>query len=452
MKCTIVTKRRRLGRGGSSRPVRLVGNAQGLILPLTLLVMVILGALAAAILSIGGSEAHIASNHLRAIQAQFLAEAGLEHAFNRINVLWNGSRASLTTNAGSLQPVPGIEANTPLGGAGNYTVQYQAAGLWTWRVVSTGAGAIGESQQIRRAVMSTFFTSPNAIMVNGSLDISGNTNVASTNGQCGNVHANGDLTLQGNAVINGDATESNNDVNVIGSSVVVAGVTRGYTPTETVPHIDPAALLADLKSNPDVRGSLNLDHLHQMKANGEVRDGNGGLITTLNNQDTHCGWTYTSGATAEWRFNDNTVPLGCDGTFYFEGNATVSGSPGDATDKWETTLIATGDINISGEPNIGADASYTVHDTLFYAGGDVKIQGNPSNSVTYDGLIAAHEQFELGGTTTITGFIIGENAPNTHGSLVNSNNNIVNANVSLTYDCGSNPPLQGPLRFLSWGL
>ncbi|PTL35091.1 hypothetical protein CLG94_11445 [Candidatus Methylomirabilis limnetica] len=435
------------------------GDNRGVALPLALMAFVVLGALSAALLAVGSSEVQIASNHLRGTQAFFLAEAGLEHTFNRVNVLWNTSRASLPTNAAyPPQPVPGIEANTPLGGAGNYTVQYQAAGLWTWRVVSTGVSAIGGSQQIRRAVMSTFYQSRNAIVANGDLTIGGSSFVSATNGQCGNVHSNGDLTLGGNTTILGYAAEADNGdpndadpVQVNGGSVNVTGGIRDHAPTEPLPHIDPAGFLADLKTNPMGMGAPPLDHLIQMKANGEVLDGSDALITTLADNGSYCGWTYTSGTPlAQWTFNDNTVLPDCNGTYYLEGNATVVGSPGSDATPWKTTLIATGDIDIQGKPTIQADANYTVSDTLFYSGRDIEINGTPSNG--YNGVIAAHEQFYLHGNGTFTGFIVGENAPNTVGSLVNANNNIVSGNIGLTYKCDANPPLQGPLRFLSWGL
>ena len=431
------------------------GDNRGVALPLALMAFVVLGALSAALLSVGSSEVQIASNHLRGTQAFFLAEAGLEHAFNRVNVLWNTSRASLPTNVGSPQPVPGIPADTPLGGAGNYTVQYQAAGLWTWRVESTGKAIVGSQQfpQIRRAIMSTFFQAKNAIVANGDLTIGGSADVSATDGQCGNVHSNGNLKLTGSNVhIHGDATETSTFDDDTGNPQV-DGVRLRNTPTETVPHIDPAAFLQDLKNNADVRGSLSLDHLYQVTVNadgkGEVRDGNGTLIETLNSGDTWmaCGWKYTAGTPlAEWNLNSSTP---CDGTYYFEGTVETQSAGTDA-DPWKTTLIATGDIKITGNPTIQADANYTVHDTLFYSGRDVDIFGTPSNG--YNGLIAAHEQFNLHGNGGFNGFIIGESALNTPGSLVNSNTNTVSGNITLMYKCDSNPPLQGPLQVISWGL
>lgn len=418
-----------------------VGDDRGLILPLTLLVMVILSALAFAILSIGGSEAQIASNHLRAIQAQFLAEAGLEHAFNELRT----TPIDVTNAPAALQNVPNIPANSPLGGVGNYTVQYQKTGDYTVRVVSTGTSAIGGSMQIRRAIMSTFFRSNDAILTNGNLTVGGSTDVLATGGTCGNVHANGSLTLNGsNVQINGDATASG-AYTTSGSPQVGSG-SGGSKPTETVPHIDPADFLTAAKAK------LPAGNLYQMTVNdagkGEVRDGSGTLLQTLNSGDTStCGWKYDAGSPATWEVGSGSGTP-CNGTFYFDGNATVSSSPGSNSDPWKTTLIATKDIKITGNPTISADSAYTVHDSLFIAGRDVQIQGTPSNG--YNGLIAAHEQFDFSGTGTIVGLIIGENAPDTPGSLVSANT--VTGNITLTYNCGSTPPLQGPLQILSLGL
>lgn len=418
-----------------------LGDDRGLILPLALMAFVVLGALAAAILSIGGSEAQIASNHLRAVQAQFLAEAGLEHAFN---TLYNSTQTppNLVTNASA--NLQNIVSNSSLGGAGSYAVQYQAAGDYTVRVVSTGASAIGGSQAIRRAIVSTLFRSNDAILTDGGMTVGGSTDVLATGGTCGNVHANGNLTLNGsNVTINGNATASG--TYTAAANPTVGSGSGGSKPTETVPHIDPADFLTVAKAK------LPVGNIIQMKADGKVLNGSGALLTTLASGGTYNGWTYTCSnspcppGTAAWQFSGNAGNV--DGTYYFEGNATVTGSPGNP-DPWKTTLIATGDIKITGNPTIGADAAYTVHDSLFIAGRDVQIKGTPSNG--YNGLIAAHEQFDFSGTGTIVGLIIGENAPDTPGSLVSANT--VNGNITLTYNCGSTPPLQGPLQFLSWGL
>jgi hypothetical protein len=407
---------------------RLKQNDRGLILPLALMAFVVLGALAAAILSTGGSEVQIASNHLRAIQAQFLAEAGLEHTFNTLRTTPN-----LVTIANAT--LQNIVPTTQLGGAGSYAVQYQAAGTNTVRVVSTGASAIGGSQTIRRAVMSTYFHSNDAILTNGDLTISGNTGVLSTGGQCGNVHTNGDLQLIGSAIdIAGNATASGT-YTANGNPNVGAG-SGPNKPAQTIPVINPTDFLNIAIA------TLPANQVFQMKANGQILNGSGGLITTLVSGDSYNGWRYTSGTTAEWRFNGSAGQV--NGTYYFEGDATLSGNPGSPQNPWVTTLLATGNIIITGGPRVQT----SVTDTLFIAGRDIDIHGNPGNTV-FNGLIGAHEQFNLGGNVTVNGFLIAEDAEAVS-SLVTSNT--VSGGPTINYDCGSNPPLQGPIQILSWGL
>lgn len=420
------------------------GDNRGVALPLALMAFVVLGALSAALLSVGSSEVQIASNHLHGTQAFFLAEAGLEHAFNTLR-----TTPSYITNAPVTLPInPQLVGQ--LGGAGTYKVWYEAKGDYTVRVVSTGVSAIGGSQAVRRAAMSTFFRSNDAILTNGSMTIGGSTEVVATGGTCGNVHANGDLTMNGgSAQINGNATATGTYTATANPTVGTGS--GGNTPRETVPEIKPADFLNTAKAK------LPTGNIIQMKADGKVLNGSDALLADLADPasgDTYCGWKYTAGSTAEWEVRSGSGTP-CNGTFYFEGNATVTSSPGDDSAPWKTTLIATGDIKITGKPVIGADANYTVHDSLFIAGRDVEIQGTPQGpqgtpSDGYNGLIAAHEQFKLSGNGTIAGLIIGENATDTPGSLVSANT--VTGNITLTYNCGSTPPLQGPLQFLSWGL
>lgn len=401
---------------------------RGLILPLALMAFVVLGALAAAILSTGGSEAQIASNHLRAIQAQFLAEAGLEHTFNTLRTTPNLVTIANTT----LQT---IVPTAQLGGAGSYTVQYQAAGTNTVRVVSTGTPAIGGSQEIRRAIMSTFFHSNDAILTAGNLAISGNTDVLATGGQCGNVHTNSNLQLSGSAIdISGSATASGS-YTTTGNPDVGPG-SGGSTPTQTIPAINPTDFLNIAIA------TLPANHVFQMTSNGQILDGSGGLLTTLVSGGSYNGWRYTSGTTAEWQFSGSADNV--NGTYYFEGDARLSGSPGSTANPWVTTLIATGNIIITGGPEIQTSLT----DTLFIAGRDIDIHGNPGNTV-FNGLIGAHEQFNLGSNVTVNGFLIAEDADSVS-SLVTSNT--VSGGPTINYNCGSNPPLQGPIQMLSWGL
>ncbi|MBZ0170539.1 hypothetical protein MELA_00011 [Candidatus Methylomirabilis lanthanidiphila] len=407
-------------------PIR---DDRGLILPLTLLIMVILSALAFAILSIGGSETQIASNHLGSIQADFLAEAGLEHAFNTLR-----TTPALMPNANAH-----IADNISLGQAGSvigtYDVWSQAAGADTVRVVSTGTTAIRGSQKIRRAIMSTFFHSDHALLTNGPLAISGNTGVLQTGGQCGNVHTNDDLELNGSAIdIVGAATasgaypqNSNADVGP-GSGHVLF--------TKKIPVINPTDFLNIAIA------TLPANQVFQMMENGDVLNGSSTPLQHLNSGDSYNGWSFSAGTPAQWQFSGTSGHV--NGTYYFEGNVRLSGSPGSTANPWVVTLIATGNIIITGGPTVQTSMT----DTLFIAGLDIDIHGNPGSTV-FNGLIGAHEQFNLGGNMTVNGFVLAEDAGSASG-LVTSNT--ASDGPTINYNCGSNPPLRGPLQILSWGL
>lgn len=431
MKWMIVIQRWRLGRGGSSHPVRRVGDDQGLVLPLTLMAFLVLGVLAAALLSIGSSEIQIASNHLRNTQAQFLAEAGLEHAYNTLRTTPN----LVTTATAALQNIVSL---AQLGSMGNYDVWYQRMGPNTMRVVSTGISAIGGSQQIRRATMSTTFISNDAIKTNGDLNISGNVGVGDPvfQGQCGSVHSNANLDIGGSTSISGNATASGNyDAS---GGVSVGSDSGGHRPEEFIPVINPTDFLNAATA------SLPANQVFQMKANGQILRGDGSPITTLADGGNFNGWNYnyTADSPAQWSLSSNTSE---NGTYYFEGNVSVSGNHGDVSTPWVVTLIATGDLIIAGS----SVTQSSLTDTLFIAGLDLKISGTTGQTQEYNGLLAAHEQFKLTGTPTINGFLIGEDASATSSTVTS---NAVNGNPTINYSCGLNPPLQGPLQFISWGL
>ncbi len=403
-------------------------NERGVALPLALMAFVVLGALSAALLAVGSSEVQIASNHLHGTQAFFLAEAGLEHAYSVLRI----TPTLVTTNPpNSLTTVPGIPADTPLGGFGRYTAQYRSAGVNTNTVlvVSTGTSATGGAQRVLRTSMSTSFTANNAILTSGPLTISGNPTVT---GQCGSVHTNNNLTMSGNPSISGAATASGT-YTVTGSPSVGPG-SGGGQPQHTVPVINPTDFLNAAKA------SLPANQVFQMKANGQVLDGNNNLITTLSSGGRYNQWLYTAGGPAQWRITGAT---GVDGVYYLEGNVKVEGNPGSPSTPWVTTLIATGDLIIEGNPTIQTSLT----DTLFIAGLDIKISGNPSNG--FNGLIAAHEQLSLSDNPTINGFLIAEDASSTSSTVTS---NTISGNSTITYNCGLNTPLQGPLQILSWGL
>lgn len=175
--------------------------------------------------------------------------------------------------------------------------------------------------------------------------------------------------------------------------------------------------------------TLPANQIFQMMADGLVLDGNDMLITILVSGQSFEGWTYTLGVPSSWSFGGST---GSTGVYYFEGNAAVSGSPSG----WQTTLLATGNVDISGKPQIQT----LLLDTLIVADGNVTISGGASGG--YDGLIAAGNAVELSGNATLDGVIVAR------GGMVED---AVSGSPRLTYNCESYPLLPGVLTTLAVG-
>jgi len=395
-------------------------NQRGIILPITLMFLLILTTLSMSLLTVGGHETQIAANHTRGLHAQFLAEAGLEDAFNR----FRNDTTLLLTASSSLTTLTGLSGpGSTLSAYGGYDVQYQSSGLNTVRVVVTGYTGTSGSQtatRVLRAVLTIGFNNSDAVRTNDDLKISGNPIITGT---CGSVHTNDDLTISGNPTVTGAAT-AHDDYSVSGNPVVGVG-SGGDKATKTVPTISASTFLTQAKA------TVTASQIYQFFSDGKVRDGNDTLITTLGNNDTYRGWKFKS-SDAKWEYNDNTA---YDGTYYFQGEVKISGSPGTLLTPWNVTIIATGDITVSGSPH------FNVHslDTLFVSEDDVDISG--SFTMYESGAIIAGDEIEISGSPTIIGYILGGN----------DDDNKISGSPTITYNCGLAPPVTADLTIVAAG-
>lgn len=410
------------------------GDNRGVALPLALMAFVVLAALSAALLAIGSSEVQIAANHLRNTQAQFLAEAGLEHAFSRIWWLWNNSRASLTNTADFPQDIPGLVGATPLGEPGNtpgnYTVQYQSVGLWTWRVVSTGTTIVGSQQfpQIRRAVMSTSFISKYAILTE-EVEVGGNGRVQ---GPLGAIHGNGKTEVEGSAFVDQTATSAGAvcDGCTDASRVGVPGVSGPNKPAQTIPLANPLDFLpmADYIFGD---GTTVINGITVPVNKILQRDG----MLFVENTPSFAGWSMQG--PGEWSFSGGTTPP--NGTFYASHEIKITASPGSAGSPWRATFVA------------GAASG----------GGEVEIEGNPNIVPYLQDLLIIADKVEVkgtGGGASLTGAIVAkdevkmEGSANLTGNVISNGKVEIKGNATITYSDGTVTTLIGPLQILSWGL
>jgi hypothetical protein len=259
-----------------------------------------------------------------------------------------------------------------------------------------------------------------AIASNGNLHISGNPTIT---GQCGSVHANGDLSAGGTTYVSqsfsAGGTASGNDVYYPDGTKVPlqSGADPVDIPVLNYTDFCPGSATYLLQSNGWVlRTSDNT--LHDARSNSKF------------------GWKRASSSPIVWD-QDGTLPTG---TFCIEGNAKIGGSPGPVN----ISIIATGSVEISGTPRFGAP-THPDGITIF-SGGDLKLNGDSHS--TYQGLMYARSQCDISGNPTLTANFMCLNEPNAAGTINHFDFNTISGNPNIQYNCTGS--FGGARRFMSW--
>ena len=403
----------------------------GVALISVLLLVLVMSGMTAALTVSGNTETMIARNHESSAQARAAAEAGLTHALqititNLQSWSTNGfaspsaamsrllrgpdDNAAVTADNGSLENLPSGIPRAParLLLADLTNIGYEArvfdeddaargttltetditrigennetAGDANTRIVVRAIGYAGGDSMA--TVEATLTTMPlPAIVSNGPLKISGSPSVS---GAQGSVHTNQDLEINGNPTVTGNAT-----------------ATGTYTTTGT-PNIGGQA--GGGYGNISVPSVRAIDHLGKADF---ILNSDGPMTTVATNATVACNpcagaWTFGAGT---WSITGNTAPTA--GTFYVEGNATISGHPGSPASPARLTIIAEGSIVISGNPDLQPQAP----ELLFVTDGDLKITGNVGANYM-EGQMLVREQLHIAGNPDLAGQIIVENAAN----------------------------------------
>lgn len=382
-------------------------DKKGIALVAALLILLTLSIIGVIAITTTVTDTKISGNLKDIKQAFYLADAGISHA-----------GYLLQQNIGTWDtylPSPFIDTTNL--GAGSYSVIISNIGTTVIRkkVVSTGKTSTGSKAIIEAIFSRAPFIPDDAIITNGDLKISGKPNIAGSNG---GVHSNEDLKVSGEPTI---AQTSSASKTASPSPPYISGA-----PTVSIPEINPTqfASYAD----------------YRLKSDGKVYKTGSALPEDMPGGKWY-GWDYSSG---KWTLSGNDTPP--PGILYIEGDAHISGDPGSASDPWQTTLIATGNIEIPGNPII---ANYKdpsdpigVQNLLFVAGLGLKISGNATQ--TFDGIIAAHGHIEVSGNPTLNGSIIAENATGTK-------ENKVSGDMTITYNGGLlSPFISNTVSILAW--
>lgn len=276
----------------------------------------------------------------------------------------------------------------------------------------TGFGPSGTSVTVSRILESvgvnsttttttTTITNP-GLLVGGDLTINGSPNLLGSNGS---VHANGDLLISGNSTtVTGDATAGGDFT--ANENWHAGGAQGGGRPVVNVP---------------DVQASNYLDRATcVLNADGTKSPVGTGV----------CGaeWTFSGGT---WSITGNSATAG---TVYVNGQVTVSGNPpggGAKATPIQLSIIATGDISITGNPKFYPHAS--AGGLQLVTDGDLRLAGNADLDyiTTVYGQSLVRGQLDLSGNPDLRGQIIVQDVSGA-GTLVDTNS--VSGNPTITYN------------------
>lgn len=366
-----------------------------------------------------------------------IAEAGIQQAVNFFDYDGTGGSPGAAGNGfddelvGTTWPV-GF-ASTALGG-GTYSVSIadnddndsNTNDDIDNTVIVTSIGTINNySTQIEAVITRTLYDPEYAIIVEGDFKATGNTQVLG-----GDVHTNSDFTQTGTPIIPGDITASGL---CTGSLCTAAGI-----PKEHIPWVEPSS----------VKGAA--DYIFNADGTIDRKLADGTLQTGVEGEAIFSNFTLTG---TVWEI-DNSAVVGMNipnqATLYFEGG--FSGKTvGDATTPWEIAIIVETDIKWTTnafienwkDPSLPPD----MQSLFLIAGNDINI-----NSLNQDttGLISAKDQFSIGGTATLTGYIIGGSLT-TSSNIANGTESDIHGGVKITFDPSLVPPIfSNKVTILSW--
>ncbi len=449
-------------------------DEQGVVLPLSLLMIAILTFVGVGFLSLSFNEHKLTRLQRDDVQALYLADLGVERVKSELNKRLDADLTKtdfdfeLTDNNGY---VYGSNAGYDAFAIGAYQAgQYRVLvtnnndgggpnddlDLTVW---VTTEGVVTRSGHTRTERVSALlgptptnfasFTMDCDPANPSTLTLNGNPTIA---GSMGSIHSNCDIDVSGDATIAEDLTAT--DTLTIGGNPTVGGYQGDGVPLMPVPDINPA----DFKPYADYimveDAAAGTAKIYDSGMN-PVYDATGGGVWPGPG-----GWQFsgTPGDYGKWQYVSDDVPAQLqDKTLYFEkaignspgvsGNVEISSNPGTAGGgEWQVTILAEGHIDVSGNPDLRANDD----NFLLVAATDIKLGGNPLSTWVAGGIIAAHEQISISGNPELVGFTIAENAANDDNFVEDT---FISGEPILTYDGQPAPPadwMDRTIRTYAW--
>jgi hypothetical protein len=410
-------------------------DERGIALVAVLLLLMMMSALGMALAVNGETETLIARNQIAGMQAQAAAEAGLNHAVEvATEYIFDWKANGFASTEVAVDAVlTNADAGNLAGLAVNTTLEISDGFNASYLVTITddeddGVGedgdplndannvlvirATGFSKDGTKVVLEALISPQElgAIVTNGDLTLSGN---ASIEGAEGSVHANGNLTIDGNSVGVEQNVSSTGELNCDDPCDQVEGTATEGAAEVPVPAIHASDYL------------VWADYI--LKSDGTMTNQAGTVLCVADSKTSCNDWDWDS-ASATWTLNDNNVTAG---TYYVEGNASVSGSPGSTKHPAQISIIAEGSIEISGSPKLAPDTP----ELLFVTDEDLKITGtidSVGEPALVQGQMLVKGQASILGNASLDGQLLIEDQD--VGDLVESNS--IGGSVTITYAGG----------------
>jgi hypothetical protein len=427
----------------------LTADRRGLALPSAMFALVAIAILLAGIFVFADLQAKAVQNRVRATRAEHVAEAGVNHAlgllrgslrmysFSRLlkgsdNVAGNADDSLFTgygLAAGDQIPLAGqnYQGHTyfvslrddPADGDASQTTDLNGRVKVRCRAVTTD-GSTAEVEAIIGAVPQP------GIATDGNLSI-GNSNTVS--GECGGIHANGNLSsVGGGPTISGTASATGVVTGSYGTPGGTPATTVNGAPEVPIPDLNPMNFCAGTDFTLLLVGGLPFWQ-------------NAAGVQTAGAPP---GWAFDV-ATQTW-IGTGSPTLPAAGTYCSQQNLWLTGSVGSAAAPKSMSLLSAKSIKVDGTPYIQPDH---LDGILLMAGGDIYVAGNnTTGAYNYQGLIYAGAQCTGLGNVKIFGQLLCANGPQPVGATEYTAANTITGNLSLTFDCSGN--VFNKRRILFW--
>ena len=289
---------------------------------------------------------------------------------------------------------------------------------------SIGFGPRGTTSTLEQ--MLTPITMP-ALLVNGDLRMGGNARIE---GDQGSVHANNNLEIDGMAVSIEQSATSTGDM-THNSNWAAGDITSGGMPMIPVPDINAIDYFNDadyiLQSDGRITNRTETITYCNSAASNQGGYQVGCRDFTPPGGTAPFGWRFRN-PTSTWDLNPGGGGNANQATYFAETDVSVIGSPGTPAAPLRITIIALGNIEITGNPDLRPEPASELQ---FVTDKDLKIAGDITIPTAYEGRILVREQIDFAGSASLAGQVIVQDVPSIS-TLVEDNE--ISGNVTLTYN------------------